>query len=222
MAGWLSTEQRRRGRCHRLRPDLLLGAGVLFINYLCYQLGHPMYAICQAPGTTLADRYRALENSGSSGFGEFLSAEDTYLRGEAAYRPLIAFSLHQPSQRSIIPSSQEHARTRVPLGLRHHSHKVHVKPFFTCPAKDYSFQFVAYKDTVEVEVQVIGFAKPVFEWSVGGVSLVLLNGTSAATVDLDTPVPSNPAAPKRTWALLTFDYSTSEQYLTRQCRAHLR
>ena len=37
------------------------GCGVLFINYLCYQLGHPMYAICQAPGTTLADRYRALE-----------------------------------------------------------------------------------------------------------------------------------------------------------------
>jgi len=194
------------------------GCGILFINYLCYQLGHPMSTICQAPGTTLADRHRALEKTADGGFSKFSALLEKHLpsaNGPAALKTDNPFPLFdEASRRSIIPSFQRHTRLRVPLHLRHHS-KVHVSPFFTCPLKDYAVQLVAYADTVEVEVQVVGFAKPVFEWRVGGLPLPLPSGRSTATVELETPIPTRPAEPQHSRAPLTFDYSASDQFLTR-------
>ena len=200
------------------------GCGILFINYLRYQLGHPMSAICQAPGTTLTDRYRALTGAADDGFAGFSGLLKKHLPPGGTLYSLSTdnpFPLYEDaSRRSIIPSNQKHTSTKAPPVVFLPHGKAHVKPFFTCPAKDYTYEFAAHRDSARVEVQVIGFAQPLFQWRVGSETLPAAmggaspSGSSSLTADVDAPDPAKPGEPAHLRALLNFDYAVNNRFTT--------
>ena len=224
---WLNVGPVRPNFVGKAKPTdnepISYGCGILFINYLRYQLGRPMHAICEAHGTTLTERYQALTGNTDDGFTKFRDLLEKHLHvpGNYSLPTDNPFPMYEdPSMRSIIPSAQRHTFTKSPPVVFLPHGKVNVKPFFTCPKKEYSYEFAAHKDTAQVEVQAIGFAQPVFQWLIGPESLPSVTGTnstsgsSSLTANLDAPDPAAPGEPKRMSAQLTVDYSISNRFTT--------
>jgi hypothetical protein len=89
---------------------------------------------------------------------------------------------------------------------------VHIAPFFTCPAKDYSFHRVHQAVTWTVTATAIGFALPQFKWSVDGKELFSSAGAKDETVNFQVPDPGNPRVPNPGSGTMRFDWTYSTKF----------
>ncbi len=162
------------------------GCGILFINYLRYQLGIPLDDLVPAGGSTLAETYaRVKKKSGSGAFKEFDALIERHMptatRGmlgsNVAQRDNI-FPLYDPPARSIslqvgdsIVSRPTPAKPSDPRFRRTVPKTVVLKPGFACPEKRYAYWFEDQVREVEAVAVGRGFLRAAFEWAVNGVEL---------------------------------------------------
>jgi hypothetical protein len=118
------------------------GCGLLFINYLRYQLGFPLEAICQAGGITFADAYKNLTGHN----------DDPLANMNALLKKHFSTSIINLLDNNPFPL-YDNASRRVILGFagsiadvavheRFILRTAHLSPFVTCPVKDYAYRYV--------------------------------------------------------------------------------
>ena len=190
------------------------GCCLLFINYLRFQLGYPLEAVCGAGGTTLADHYKNLTGRTDDplvAMSTLLAAHfNGFTYGLQNNNP---FPLYDKTAR-VVELGFDSAIKSVPVAIRS-SGVAHVKPFFTCAAKDYRYYVSHRAVTWTVTATVQGFGTPRFTWAVNGQPLDLSSGVQVDTLTFAVPDPHNPRTPKTATGAVQFDWSFSNQF-TRQ------
>jgi hypothetical protein len=185
------------------------GCGVLFINYMRYQLGFPLEAICQAGGVTFAGLYRnlgltddplanmngLLKKHFSTSSIHLLDNNPFPLYDNAARRVILGFG----SSVADVPVHERLAHPRT----------AHLSPFVTCPVKIYKYRYLNNAITWTVTAEVIGFALPQFQWFINGVELFSSADTREFTLQFDVPDPDNPLVPKPASATARFHWKYS-------------
>jgi hypothetical protein len=171
------------------------GCGMLFFNYLRYQLGYPLEAILGAGGVTFADMYKTLTGR----VDDPLAALNALLAkhfppGGINLRNNNPFPLLEGDKRRVFLGFK-HSTTDIPvIPLRFP--QVHVSPFFGCPAKDYVYWFVSRAVTWTIDATAIGFFVPSFRWTIHLTPLFVASGAVPVTVTFDVPQPASPRTPK--------------------------
>jgi hypothetical protein len=188
------------------------GCCLLFINYLRFQLGYTLEAISQTNGSTLAEQYNtltgrtdnplvAMNNLLASHFNGF-----TY--GLLNNNP---FPLYDKTARSVELGFSSTLKA-VPAAIRVSGSVAHVRPFFMCPAKDYSYDVSFRAVTWTVTATVEGFGTPQFRWSINGTQLFSSSGAQAETLSYAVPDPNNPQVPKKASGVAHFSWSFSNVF----------
>jgi hypothetical protein len=162
------------------------GCGILFIDYLRYQLGIPLDDIVPAGGDTLAETSERVRRKSASGaFKEFDDLIERHMpratRGRLG-RNIVKldniFPLYDPPARSIwlqvgdnIISRPSRPKPSDPRFRRTPPKTVLLKPGFACPEKRYAYW--SENEIREVKAVAVGrgFLSAAFRWTVNGVEL---------------------------------------------------
>ncbi|MGA5303838.1 hypothetical protein ACPCHT_28210 [Nucisporomicrobium flavum] len=190
---WLQSTDRPDWVTDNERTDenwVSFGCGVLFLNYLRYQLGYPLEKIIRTGwgpslyrNPSLADRFDQLTGAGAEwAFPGFA--------GQIAEH-IPAGSGIVVSSDNIFPLRPAHGRTMslsvssIPIGsVRGGTEKVRLKPGFICDETDYEFWRTAEITELDVSAFPHGFGAAKVAWAVNGVPLSI-HGTQAW---VDVPV----------------------------------
>jgi hypothetical protein len=171
------------------------GCGMLFINYLRYQLGFPFEAICQAGGVTFADAYKnlgfiddPLANMNALLIKHFSTSTINLLDNNP-------FPLYDSAARRVILGFAS-SIANVPVHQRSILRTAHLSPFINCPVKAYRYRHVNQAVTCTITAEAIGFALPQFQWFINGVELFISEDTHDFALEFDVPDPDNPRVPK--------------------------
>jgi len=185
------------------------GCGMLFINYLRYQLGYPLAAICQAGGVTFADTYKNLTGRTDD---PLVAMNDLITKHfDGSFFNLLdnnPFPLLEQSARQVTVGTTRSIRT-VPSAERAIHHVAHLSPFITCPEKDYSFHRVRQAVTWTVTAFPMGFALPQFKWFVNGKELFVSTDNRQEALSFEVPDPNHPRVPKAGSGNATFEWTFS-------------
>lgn len=184
------------------------GCGMLFFNYLRYQLGFPLEAILGAGGVTFADTYKTLTGRVDNP----LAALNALL---AKHFPPGGINLRNNNPFPLLEADKR----KVSLGFKHSTAdipviptvipwfpQVHVSPFIGCPAKDYVYWFVSRAVTWTIDATAIGFLVPSFRWTIHLTPLIVASGAVPVTVTFDVPQPASPRTPKASSGEGRFSY----------------
>ncbi len=148
------------------------GCAILFINYLVYQLGHPLKDVIRAGGSTLAETYaRVTGRPAAEAYGTFNGLLQAHIGGSTTNQMLRdnIFPLLGVNARSIQTTVQDpidkgHLTDPAPVSWE-------VKPGLVCPPGAYDF----YRQHEQVEEPVAalarGMANAVFRWTIEGVEV---------------------------------------------------
>ena len=165
------------------------GCSLLFLYWLQSQLGHSMTDIITKAGATLEATYHML--TGQSGayaaFTKFL-APFFPIGQTAALKTDNPFPILTGQQRTVHLDLEQQSNGATSVASQG---TVHVSPFFLCPAKDYHYQILNTPKLLRCTVSVIGFAQPVFEWTVNGIAVG--SGIAHPTATVYTDIPADPS-----------------------------
>ena len=188
------------------------GCGILFINYLRSQLGYTLEAICQAGGSTFADHYKNLTGRTDDPLVAMSALLESHFDGYS-YNVLKnnPFPLYDRTSR-LVELGYTFSVENVPTLARVLGHVAHVRPFFTCPEKDYSFHIAHRAVTWTVTATAVGFGVPRFIWSVNGTELPSPSGERDEALAFDVPDPNQPQTPKKASGDARFRWSYSDQF----------
>jgi hypothetical protein len=189
------------------------GCGVLFINYLRNQLNIPLDVICQAGGNSLADKYHASTRKNDDPAKALGGLLDKHYSGNVTLLNNNPFPLLDEKDRKISLNFGKPSFKVSRLGAQRGT--VHLAPFFSCPAKDYSYRKYEYSETQTITATAIGFGQPQFQWRVNGKALPFQSGTLQVEASLAILNPNDPHTPSRTTGLFAFDYQ-SDNVFTQQ------
>ena len=160
------------------------GCAILFINYLVYQLGHPLKDVIRAGGSTLAETYaRVTGQPASAAYGAFNGLLQAHIGGSTTnnMRRDNIFPLLDVRYRSIQitvadPIDKGHLTDANPVSWD-------VKPGLMCPAAPYDF----YRQHELVEEPVFavarGTANAAFRWTIEGVEVPVRGSWTNVTVN---------------------------------------
>ena len=160
------------------------GCAILFINYLVYQLGHPLEDVIRAGGSTLAETYSRLTGQPTTAaYPAFDAVLWAHIRNSTANNFLRdnIFPLLDPSHRSIQTTQADsidkgHFEETTPTSFV-------VKPGLICPKEPYDF----FKYTQLLEQPVFararGMANARFTWAIEGVQAPVRGNWTNVTVD---------------------------------------
>ena len=182
------------------------GCGILFINYLVYQLGYPLSALVPAGGTNLSETFARLTGQGeANAFPGFEALLEQHLPvGETFNVPYDnVFPLWAPASRAVLFTVNESTLSSVqqPENLSFDIPE-------GCMAGLYTYQIENVMTEVDVEGHAWGYADPAFTWSINGTPLTEHDGQiHAVNVDVTitnvTPLPGD----------VPFNYSLPVQYI---------
>jgi hypothetical protein len=137
------------------------GCALLFLNYLRYQRNHSWAKIVDNGGANLAETAAKL----GDGFAKFAELIGRHLASGTGVETENPFPLDDWPQRYIhldfeqIPNGPAVAKAQ---GI------VRVRPFVTCPVKDYSYSVVSQRMRLRCVATYHGFAAPKAKWTVNG------------------------------------------------------
>jgi hypothetical protein len=188
------------------------GCALLFLYYLKSQLNKSIPEIIQKAGKTLEATYTNLtgQTGGFAALSNLLNqfmpigntpllktSDDPFPFLDAAHRSLtIDFTKKNLGSPLIVSSGQ-----------------ATVKPFFTCPAKNYHFNIESTPQQVTCTASTFGFAQPLFKWKVNGVD-VTGNGSISATVQLFVADKTNPQNSTLVTQTIQIFVTTKDERLT--------
>lgn len=182
------------------------GCGLLFINYMRYQLNFPLEAICQAGGVTFAGLYRNLGLTDDP-----LANMNALLKKHFSTRPINLldnnpFPLYDNPARKVILGFASSV-VNIPVHERFKIFRTaELSPFITCPVKTYGYHYLNNAVTCTITAEVIGFALPQFQWFINGVELFISEDSREFTLQFDVPDPENPLVPKQGSATARFQW----------------
>jgi hypothetical protein len=182
------------------------GCGILFLNYLRFQLDVSLADICQANGPTLADRYHqvtGLTDDPLQAMNDLLNKHfvaGTQLPNNNPF-PLLDASGRRVFLQFAAPSFE--TRRELP-GV------AHVRPFFNCPVKDYRFWRMRSIVTQRVTATTLGFADPQYTWKVGVFPTYVQSGSGSTAADVAVANPDQPNAPTHKVGNMQFNFSHAE------------
>jgi hypothetical protein len=186
--------------------SIAYGCGILFVNYMRFQLNLSLPDICQAAGSTLADRYHQV--SGLT--DDPLAAMNALLDKHFLANPKLAnnnpFPLLDAPNRQVFlqfAAPSDHT-TRGIFGV------AHLRPFFNCPAKDYQFWWMRSEVTQTVTASTFGFGDPQFQWKIGAYPVWVASSSGSTPTDVAVPDPNDPNAPIHEAADFMFNFSHAE------------
>ncbi len=193
------------------------GCGILFINYLRFQLGYPLDAICQAGGPTFVDGYKNL----TARTDDPLAAMNDLLAKHygKSYINLLdnnPFPLLDAKDRRVTVGFERSVKD-VPTQEPRFGHVAHVSPFLTCPVKRYHYHRYFQAVTQTFTATAIGFARPIFTWRFHGNLLLSSAGARDEVVTFDVPDPDHPRVPTSASGKARFDWT----YTTRSAAGEL-
>ena len=148
---------------------LSYGCGILFLNYLAYQLGIPISKIVQAGGSSLAETFsRVTGQPGPGAFGQFQAVLKSHIQQPKYFAPARdnIFPLYDDARVGFMVNPQELAPSR-----RADSLHIVLKAGPICPEKDYTYHIVDVPIWMTVKAVTRGFASARFEWTLGGLAL---------------------------------------------------
>ncbi len=218
IAPWINQWLNANPRPDRIATDLPnddtnqidYGCGMLFINYLCSQLGLSLTAVCGAGGKTLADRYYNLTHGTDDPFSTMTSLLDKH------FIPGTFFNLlnNNPFPLFDAPDRKVSFAFRKIMSLHPvpEAGVAYLSPFLTCPARDYSYFGVGFAVQWIVTATALGFGQPRFQWRINGIPLPSTSGTLTIPVDLEIPDASNPSKPKLASGLAAFEFTYSDSF----------
>jgi hypothetical protein len=135
--------------------SLSYGCGILFMNYLRYQLNVSLFDICTFGGTTFADRYKKLTGRTDSPFNAMNDLLNKHFPKNVKLLNNNPFPLLEAADRKVFLSFGKTTSNSAPVGIG----VAHVAPFFTCPAKDYDFTRLNHNRTERVTATAMGFGQ---------------------------------------------------------------
>jgi hypothetical protein len=218
---WLNTPERKNfidGSNESNDRDLIAyGCSILFINYLRFQLGISLADICRAGGVnTLADIYKKLTGNTDDPLQRMIGLIDKHFDHTKSIQLLSnnPFPLAEGTSSYVMLASSQSVRKSPPTKFQE-SGAVNLRPFSTCPAKDYYYRAVTAEVTVTISATAVGFGDPKFQWSVNGTLLLSEHGAVTTTVDLATPEPSTPRSPRHSPGSFTIDFQVRDEFTWR-------
>ncbi len=160
------------------------GCAILFINYLVYQLGHPLENVIRAGGSTLAETYSRLTGQPSSAaYPAFDGLLGAHIRNSTTNKMLRdnIFPLLDASHRSIQttqgdPIDKGHLDESNPTSFV-------VKPGLICPPS--SYDFFKHQELVEQPIfaRARGMANAQFIWTIEGMPAPVRGNWTNVTVN---------------------------------------
>jgi len=193
--------------------SLSYGVGILYLNYLRWQLGYSLSDILGTGGSQLIDTYRVLTGQpGADGISDFRDLLERFYPAGLPVRLQSnnPFPLYDASARSVSLASQ--VTVDVDDGVGAFGGVVRVRPFVTCPEQDYRYVIERRPRRLDVVVSTVGFANPQFSWTVNGVRLVGSSGEVTVTADARFDVPQRPDSPTAGTEPFTFDWDTTDEF----------
>jgi hypothetical protein len=188
------------------RDDISFGCGLIFLYYLQTQRQLWMPDFLQAGGSGLADHYHRLTKDAADPFVAMNNLLLAHYPKDVQLVNNSPFPLYDATKRKVNFSYAQltTAGRATPGG------SAHVKPFFNCPAKDYSFSWVPHTVARTVTADTVGFGIPDFAWKIQGTPLVSGASNGTVTVPMTVPDPSHPDTPQKSNGTMTFTYSRSD------------
>jgi hypothetical protein len=159
------------------------GCGILFINYLVYQLGFSFPAIVSAGGGSLSETFARLTGQpAANAFSGFEALLEKHLpSGQPSnIRRDNIFPLRDPEHRSVTLTVNEStlSSTQQPqsfvLTIPPPEKKAPVVP--PCMAGTYIYQIEDVTTELDVVARAFGYAQPAFSWSINGTPLPIHDG----------------------------------------------
>jgi hypothetical protein len=164
------------------------GCAILFINYLVYQLGHPLKDVIRAGGSTLAENYsRVTGQPASSAFGALNTLMQNHIGINTTTNNMRRdniFPLFNPAQRSVqITAGNPIDKGGVTDAI---ATDFVVKPGITCVAE--KFGFFHQQGDVEQPIYAVarGTANASFRWSIEGITVPVRGAWTF--ISINTPV----------------------------------
>jgi hypothetical protein len=182
------------------------GCGILFLNYMRFQLNLSLPDICQAAGPTLADRYHQVSGLTNDPLAAMNALLDKHFLANAKLANNNPFPLLDAANRQVFLQFAAPS-THTTRGL---SGVAHLRPFFNCPAKDYQFLWMRSEVTQKVTASTFGFGDPQFQWKIGAYSAWVASSSGSAATDVAVPDPKDPNAPVHEAADFMFNFSHAE------------
>jgi hypothetical protein len=184
---------------------LSYGCGILFINYLRYQLNVPLFNICTFGGTSFADLYKGLTGRTDSPFNAMNDLLNKHFPKNVQLLNNNPFPLLEAADRKVLLSFGKTTSKSVPVGIGF----AHVAPFFTCPAKDYNFTRFNHTLTKRVTATATGFGQPQFLWKVNKIPLGLDQGSLSTSGPVKVPGANSPT---KTTGTFDFNYIQADSF----------
>lgn len=206
------------------RNAVTFGVGILYINYLRSQRGYSLRDICMSGGQTFLDRYRNLSgHPQEDGIAPFRALLEKHFPAGTTLLTNNPFPLYDASGRTVSLAIDASAYRRSALRDRLSSailgswvdeqeKTVHLSPFITCPAKDYTYSGQKTPRRLEVVATAVGFALPRFKWRVNGHELTWASDSVIVAAKVEIDDPAHPDEPKRTTDNFGFSYTHADEF----------
>ena len=209
---------------HTDRNDVTFGVGILYINYLRSQLGYGLRDICLSGGQTFLDRYRSLTgHPQEDGIAPFKALLEKHFPAGKTLLTNNPFPLYDVSVRTVSltvdatahrGSAPRDRLTSAILGSRADEQEktVHLSPYLTCPAKDYTYSFQKTPRRLEVVATAVGFGLPRFKWHVNGHELTSASDSVIVAAKVEIGDPAHPDEPRQTTDNFGFSYTQADEF----------
>ena len=190
------------------------GAAILFLNYLVYQLGHPLKDVIRAAGGTLAENYaRVTGQPASNAFGALNSLLQKHIGINTISNNMRRdniFPLFDPPQRSVQltvagPIDKGTSIDPAPVPFL-------VKPGIAC--REENFDFFRQRQQVEVPIfaRARGTANASIRWSIEGVDVTVRNAWTNLSINNPVTI-KNPDGKTQTIAnFVNFNYMIADSW----------
>lgn len=186
------------------------GCGMLFINYLRFQLNYSLRDICQAGGFNLSDHYRNLTGKPDNGFDRFRQLlEKHFPLGKPTILPgNNPFPLYDSNQGKVFVNVQ----TEISVNWFDGHGSVEIAPSFNCPVKRYRYSVPrrTIRTTFTAEAQ--GYGNPQFQWKVNGQLLSGVSGNATVNTSVLIDNPADSQNPTKGNENFTFSYEIKDQF----------
>jgi len=190
------------------------GCAILFINYLVYQLRHPLKEVIRAVGPTLADTFARLTGKpAATAFGTFNTLLQNHIGNKTTSNNMLRdniFPLFDPNLRNVEISLGD----PIDKGTFTDPNPVmfEVKPGIACVAGEYGFTKQHQQVEQLVYARARGTANASFRWSIEGVDVPVRGQWTNFTVNNPVKV-KNPDGKTQTIAnALTIQYAIADSW----------
>ncbi len=223
---WLQSERRDWISSTEVTDQNIIsyGCGILFLNYLRFQLGFSLSQIIAARPAwgsgifghvTLADRFAVLTGKpASQGYPEFMALLEQHLPADQAAQCFVGrdniFPLRDAAHRSVYSSDQTQQLSSARLEP---SELVTLKPGILCGEGVFRFWRVEEANEITISASCAGFAMASFRWTINGASVGPGNQSFAFDVASDIVVPhSNRTVTTKTATGISIAYSITTSW----------